>query len=185
LPLVSIGLGFHGGTSAGTKPGVVELAEGAGVPEKEHNETDWGGWSSSAEGTDLVAHYMRGFASAIEPLLGLLIERVQSMRPGSIIIENFKKCRLDVLRHREQNGDTRARRAFWSALYGNHPYARFTRAEDFEQLGQGDANDWIARSYHPKNAVLAIVGNVPASSARQMVRDWFSGWRGESDGGLV
>ena len=78
-----------------------------------------------------------------------------------------------------------AERAFWKALYGDHPYGQRPSVTTFAQLGQSDANEWIARNYRPANGVLAVVGDIDPQEVQALAQKWFGDWKQDADGSEV
>jgi predicted Zn-dependent peptidase len=66
--------------------------------------------------------------------------------------------------------------AFWRALYGDHPYSRRATTRELARIERSDVDAWLARTYRPDNAVIAIVGDVNLDEAEALARHWLSPW---------
>jgi len=187
LPLVTIGLGVHGGTAAAMPAGAAELAEGAGHPDShDHGElSDVPALGSGSALEDWSVYRVQGLSVDVERMLAVLSDRVRSLRVRYTIVENFKKYQLAVLRKEQDSPESQAERAFWRALYGAHAYGRRTTAADLERIGQGDGNDWIDRTYRPKNAVLAVVGDVDVDEVARLAERWLGDWAKSAGGSAL
>ncbi|MDR3054337.1 MAG: insulinase family protein [Zoogloeaceae bacterium] len=64
--------------------------------------------------------------------------------------------------------DTLASRAFWSALYPDHPYGVVTTPESLAALTVEDARQFWRAHYTAANAVISIVGDLEADAARAL-----------------
>jgi zinc protease len=76
----------------------------------------------------------------------------------------------------------KASRAFWRALYGEHPYARVMGLHDLRRVPADEIAEWLPRMYRPGNAVLVVAGDIDIPAASALVSGWFSRW-GTGDAG--
>ena len=53
--------------------------------------------------------------------------------------------------------------------------------ESIRRLSAGDLRDFHARYYLPSNAILAVVGDIPADEAFRRAEKFFGSWQGSSD----
>jgi zinc protease len=74
-----------------------------------------------------------------------------------------------------------AGRAFWRALYPNHPYGRVMGLDQLMQVDPDQVAEWLPRLYNPANATLVIAGDFNPARAEDLVRRWFGGWEGVPD----
>jgi predicted Zn-dependent peptidase len=74
-------------------------------------------------------------------------------------------------------------KCFAGFLYGAHPYGRPVegRSTTVPELGRGDVRDFYERWYRPNNAILVLVGDLPAAEAVGRVREAFAAWRPRPD----
>lgn len=75
-----------------------------------------------------------------------------------------------------------ANREFVRALAGNHPYAHPIEGSE-ESVGAATRDRVLAfykASYVPRGSVLAVVGDVDAKKALELVKSRFGGWKGEA-----
>jgi len=74
---------------------------------------------------------------------------------------------LNSLKQQEQSPDYVASRAFYTALYGNHPYGNWVLgdANSLKAITVEDLKAFHQKYYVAKNAVIAIVGDLTAPEA--------------------
>jgi zinc protease len=177
MPVVSVGLGLRGGPAFGQPPGVLELAERAGrVDATPHGDfDDYGAFDDRSIARDHVTYRVQGFSTAIEPILAILSDRMRGLRASYDAVEKLKK-ELGAQEHQEDLASAKGERALWRALYGDHPYGRTTLAADLRRLDRGSAEGWLEKSHQPRNAVLAVIGNVSPTKVESDARTWLSRW---------
>lgn len=71
--------------------------------------------------------------------------------------------------------DSIAGRAFWSALYPQHPYGRQATPESVAGLQRSDLTDFYARHYVAANASLTLVGDISREEAEQIATTLLDG----------
>jgi zinc protease len=180
LPVATVGLSLHGGAATASPPGADELARRLARPRvtSKARPSDFGGHLHDRYDRDDLSYVVEGSSGNVRNMLDLLADWVPSLEIREEMIPVFRRDLIPFLKKAETQPETQARRAFWSALFGPHPYGRTTSAADLEPLGKGDARGWVQRTAVPGNAVLAVVGEVDPNEVAGMVRDIFGRWSG-------
>lgn len=88
-----------------------------------------------------------------------------------------KKNLLLALKHREESPAEIAGLAFFSNLYGDHPYAHPKEGTlpTVEKLNRDDLRRFYQRYYVSKNAIIVIVGSIEASQAKEIAENLLNG----------
>src|SRR5262249_2689145 len=79
----------------------------------------------------------------------------------------------------------KASRAFWHALYGDHPYGRVLGPGDLRDVPAAQVEAWLPNVYNPRNATPVLVGDFNMATAEFLVSRWFSSWRGIETAGAL
>jgi len=181
-PTVTVTLGFRGGEATGNPLGAPELAQMLASPLKVRNGPPslYGARVSSWATTD--ATYLQGRAASgnLENLLAIISDRVDSMHVDAAMKVAWDEV-VAALRRDEARPSARSGRTFRDAVYPGSPYGRTAVGDNFDRLGGGDVQGWINRTYRPKNAVMAVVGDIDFADAELLIRQWFEGWNGDVD----
>jgi zinc protease len=61
----------------------------------------------------------------------------------------------------------KADRAFWRALFGDHPDARMISTEDLDKVTRSDVEAWVGRVHNVRNAALIVVGDVDVAEVER------------------
>jgi zinc protease len=85
-------------------------------------------------------------------------------------LERTRQQMLSGLKYELQNPGDIAGKAFYKAIFGNHPYAINTNGttETVTNLTQADVKNFHQQYYVAKNAIVAIVGAVDRKRAEQL-----------------
>lgn len=85
-------------------------------------------------------------------------------------LERVRKQMLIGLRYEEQSPGTIASKAFYSALYGDHPYAipSSGTTESVSALTRRELSAFYRRYYVGRNAMVAIVGDLDRAAASKV-----------------
>jgi zinc protease len=181
-PTVTVTLGFRGGEATGEPLGVAELAEGLAVPKK----TGYGPASkygaSISSWTTRDVTYVQGRAASgnLENILAILADRVDSLHVDAALTRYWDEI-VTSRRRDEALPSAKLERAFLEAIYPGSPYGRTPLSSNFQKLRSGDVQTWIDRTFRPKNAVMAVVGDIEFVEAERQVREWFGSWSGDVD----
>ncbi len=122
---------------------------------------------------------MTALSDQLKDALGLVAELATMPSFDDVELAKLKKRELDRLSLMSQSPNFLARREFYKALYGAHPYSHIDTTKDVvKRIHKGDLSRWHKRFFTPNNAYLVVVGNVtPAevqSAANRAFRDWGS-----------
>jgi zinc protease len=178
LPVATVGLSLHGGTSMAEPPAAADLAWLAGRPRVPGDvvPADFGLHLGSFRNRDDMLYLFEGSAGNVASMLELLAARVPATRVDPEAMAVLDREFVPFLAKAELAPEGRALRAFRRALYGEHPYGRSLVASDLGRLVAGDANGWMERAAVPQNAVLAIVGEIDPAEVEERARDIFARW---------
>jgi zinc protease len=102
-------------------------------------------------------------------------------------VERLRGEALTVLNYYQQDTRYRARRRFYETLYpAGHPYHLSSQGtlETVPNLSADALRDFHTRCYGPQGAVIAIVGNVRAEDAVDVVRAAMSDWHNPDQPGM-
>ena len=133
-------------------------------------------WTRATDDTLTIG--FRAVSDQLEEAMGLLAD--VTMNPA------FAQTELDKLKRRETNRlslqSSRpgflGHRAFYRALYGDHPYARVdTTPEVLESVSRRDLSGWHRSHVLPNNATLIVVGDVTSDQVQEMASSAFRRWR--------
>jgi len=118
--------------------------------------------------------------NALELALWMESDRMGYLLPA-LTEAKFENQRDVVLNERRQNYENRpygmAGMAIVAALYPpNHPYHWLTigAAEDLRATGIDEVRAFFQRYYHPRNASLAMAGDIDAESAIELAERYFA-----------
>lgn len=108
----------------------------------------------------------------LDPALDLLAKVVAKPAFPEDALERERARALVGLQRDEQQPDAIVEKAFWRALYGNHPYARhpYGTPDTVRAIRRDDLVAHHARYYTGANAWLAIVGDVSTAQAKDIAR---------------
>ncbi|HET6339685.1 MAG TPA: pitrilysin family protein [Polyangiales bacterium] len=79
-------------------------------------------------------------------------------------LKKLKKRELDRLSLSSQSPNFLARREFWKALYGSHPYSHVDTTKDaVAKIKRADLQKWHQKYFTATNAYLVVVGDVASN----------------------
>ena len=188
LPVVYLKLAFKSGaqTDPETLPGLSKLVAAMlkeGTTKRSSAELAdtvefLGADLSAGAGPEDLVVTMRALKDHLDEAMSLLAEVVKQPAFNNAELKKLKKRSLDRLALAERDPNYVAKRAFFRALYGSHPYARVdTTPRAVKTLSRGDLVRWHRRHMVAANAVLVAVGDVTAKQVSQAAAKAFSGWR--------
>jgi zinc protease len=133
--------------------------------------------SVSADADSLVIT-IRALAEHIGPAISLLAEVATQPSFDPKELEKLRKRELDRLKLAEGNPEYVARRAFYAALYGAHPYADIdTSPEAVKAVTRKELVDWHSSHVVPNNAFLVVAGDIDAAALAKTVDAAFRTWK--------
>ena len=183
LPLVSVGLALRGGWDASTPAGTEEMASMVTTRGAIFNgrPSDYGVHSGENYTRDNLKYVMSGGSGNFTALVAMMAEQAQSRKPEEAALVHVDRELLPVLKKYEERPEAVANRAFWSALYEGHPYGHEGTVDEMGSVTVNDLRDWIARTHTPKNAVVAVVGEIEPAAVLDQVAQWFGTWQGTGE----
>ena len=183
LPMVDLRVVFDAGSARdGSLPGLAALTsslltEGAGP------------WDANQIAERLEAVGAEMDAGALRDMAWVSVRTLTESGPLDVAVETItavlgqprfegsalqrnRQAMLVALRRDEQNPGTVARKAFYRAIFGDHPYATDTggSAESLAAITREDVQDFHRRHYVAANAVVAIVGDLDRTRAEQLAQ---------------
>jgi zinc protease len=183
FPAVTAALGFRGGTAA-SPPGVIELLrllERDGVFALDQNALEIRKADGDDYAADVVVAGHRNLSNALF-MLGARLRVLDGVHWGTVMTH----VRESGARHAPATSPAaRASRAFWRALYGEHPYGRVMNSDELRAVDSDQIKAWLPRIYNPANATLVIAGDFDLGVARDLVTRWFYDWSGLPGAGSI
>jgi zinc protease len=178
LPVVTVAVSLHGGRATATPPGAVDLAGQLAHPAVASKVTpsDFGGHFDERFDRDAVTYAVEGSSGNVANMLALLADWVPAMHVEADEASGFDREIVPYLQKAELLPEIQADRAFLKTLWGPHPYGRSTAAAELSALGAGDANGWVRRDAVPKNAVVAVVGEIEPDEVAARAEETFGRW---------
>ncbi|HEX8434541.1 M16 family metallopeptidase [Archangium sp.] len=183
MPLATVAVWLHGGSAIGEPFGVGELAGPLVFPNStfQGSAYDFGLHRSSYVSTDHALFKFSGAAGNLPNMLAMTAEQLSSLETSDAYVQYFREQAIPYIEKAEARPDYLAARAFRAALYPRHPYGRVPLAADLQAVGEREIEAWVARTYRPTNAVVAIVGELNLDEAEKQARTWLSEWSGSGD----
>lgn len=183
LPMVDLRVVFDAGSARdGSLPGLAALTsslltEGAGP------------WDANQIAERLEAVGAEMDAGALRDMAWVSVRTLTESGPLDVAVETItavlgqprfegsalqrnRQAMLVALRRDEQNPGTVAQKAFYRAIFGDHPYATDTggSAESLAAITHEDVQGFHRRHYVAANAVVAIVGDLDRTRAEQLAQ---------------
>ncbi len=110
-----------------------------------------------------------------EPALDILRNVLHAPRFDAAILEREKARTIAGLKEALTRPDSIAGKAFWSAMYPNHPYGRQATPESITALGRDDLIAFHARYYNAANASITLVGDLSRQEAEKIAESIAAG----------
>lgn len=112
----------------------------------------------------------------LTPALDVLTQVLGEPTFSSESFERVRKHMLTGLEEDLQQPATLAQNAFYAALYPSHPYGHpiSGNLSSLPKLTREDAMHFYQRYYTPKNALVALVGNVSVEQAQEIAEQLIS-----------
>lgn len=173
FPAVTAVLSFNGGTAAGEPRGVVDLLRIVQSPTLSlaANAME----VNAYDGIDFTSDVVRAGKRNLGNALYLLAARVT--RADGIDWDEALAPPEEHAAPVEPAPQVKATRAFWQALYGDHPYGRSSSYADWLAITPDQMRAWIVRMHNPRNAALIIAGDVDVAATKILVERWFGSWQ--------
>ena len=133
--------------------------------------------SASADADSLVIT-VRALSEHLDEAISLLAEVATQPSFDAKELAKLKKRELDRLKLASRNPDYLARRAFYEALYGDHPYAAIdTTEEAVKALTRADLVAWHAAHVVPNNAFLVVAGDFQRADLEESTQKSLGKWK--------
>ncbi|MGB3345279.1 MAG: insulinase family protein [Aequorivita sp.] len=168
--------------AAGEKAGVdnlvsAMLGNGTTTISKDdfNEEIDYMGASIAFGSESAYANSLAEYFPRIMELMG------DAIKNPLLTEEEFQKEKnrlIEGLKSQEKNVSNVANRMRSALMYGKgHPKGEFTTEEKVEKLTLFDVRNYYEEYFNPKNAYLAVVGDVKTAEVEALVRKYLSDWR--------
>ncbi|HSN91108.1 MAG TPA: pitrilysin family protein [Anaeromyxobacteraceae bacterium] len=138
-----------------------------------------GGESNGSTSQDTTVYWSQAPANALEQLLYVESERMGFLLPA-LTLENLDNQREVVRNERRESYEMRPYGTAWMKLMESlwnpeFPYhwMPIGSHQDLEAATLEDVREFFARWYGPRNAVLAVAGDVEPARVRVLVERWF------------
>ena len=126
--------------------------------------------SESAYATSLAEYFPR--------IMELMSDAIKNPLWAEDEFQKEKNRLIEGLKSQEKNVSNVGNRMRSALLYGkDHPKGEFTTQEKVEKLTLFDVKNYYEEFFNPKNAYLAIVGDVKTSDVEVLVREYLSDWK--------
>ncbi len=110
-----------------------------------------------------------------EPALEILKNVLHAPRFDSAIFEREKTRTIAGLKEAMTRPDSICGKAFWAAMYPNHPYGRQATPESIAALSRDDLTAFYARYYNAANASITLVGDLSRNDAEKIAESIAAG----------
>ncbi|MFZ1866356.1 MAG: pitrilysin family protein [Polyangiales bacterium] len=133
-------------------------------------------WTNSDEENTYVG--VRALSEQLEPALKILAEVAGQPAFDPDELGKLKRRELDRLALSEREPGYIARRAFYRALYGQHPYGTVdTTPQAVKRVRRQDMIRWHRAHFVGQNAFLIIAGDVDPDQVREVAEKTLGSWR--------
>lgn len=133
-------------------------------------------WTNADEENVYIG--MRALSDQLDDALGIVADVAMNPAFRNDELRKLKKRELDRLALATKNPSWLARRTFYKALYGDHPYGQFdTTPEAVEKVRRADMVRWHRKYATPSNAFLTVVGDVDPAAVKTAAGEAFGKWR--------
>ncbi|NTV69047.1 MAG: insulinase family protein [Azonexaceae bacterium] len=180
LPMLDVQIDFAAGSmfDPAGKSGLAALTRGAlDLGAGKFDETaiaeqmaDIGASLGGGADTDRASVSLRTLSATDkrEPALAILKAVVHAPLFDSAIFEREKARTIASLKEAMTRPDSIAGKAFWAAMYPNHPYGRQATPESVAALNPDDLAAFHARYYTAANASITLVGDLSRADAEKI-----------------
>ncbi len=180
LPMLDVQIDFAAG-SLFDPPGKAGLAAlthavldlGAGKRDETaiaEQLADVGAQLSGQADTDRANLSLRSLSAADKrgPALAILRDILHAPRFDPAILAREKERTIAQIKEAQTRPDEIASKAFWAALYPEHPYGREATPASVSRLTRQDVLAFHARHYVASNANITLVGNLTRTEAEEI-----------------
>lgn len=122
--------------------------------------------------------FASGLSKYADRILELLADAALNPNFTKEELEKERNILLDAIKSGEKSVATAARRVESALAYGvNHPYGEFVTQESVKRVSLEDVASNYRNYFVPKNAYLAIIGDVDFHKTKEKVTELFQLWR--------
>lgn len=183
LPMVDIRLIFDAGAARDTLGGTALLTNSMlaqGTQQSDDNAIaaafdNVGAIFSTESERDMGILSLRTLTEpqALDASLEMFTEVVSTPTFPQQALDRLKNQLRTSLQGEKQSPEALAERAFYQALYGEHPYANMPKGDEqsIEQIDRADLMRFYQQYYVAHNAVIIIVGDVDSAQAKQLAEN--------------
>lgn len=187
LPMLDVQVDFAAGSMFDPlgKSGLAAMTRGSldlGAGERDENAiadelADIGAHLGGGADTDRASVSLRTLSAKdkLEPALGILRSVLQAPRFDAAIFEREKASTIASLKDAMTRPDAIAGKAFWAALYPQHPYGRQATPETVAVLTRDDMLAFYAAYYTVGNASITLVGDLTRAEAEKIAESIAAG----------
>lgn len=180
LPMVDIRLIFDAGAARDALSGTALLTNAMlnqGTTQSDDNTIaatfdDVGAIFSSESERDMGIVSLRTLTdkTAFDAAVDMFTEVISTPAFPQAAMERLKNQFKTRLQGEKQSPEALASRAFFTALYGEHPYANMPNGTEttLEKIGRQTLIDFYTQYYVANNAVMVIVGALDLAAAKQL-----------------
>jgi zinc protease len=181
LAMVDIEVSFDAGSARdGDKPGIAMLtngllnegADGYSADQIAEHFDNLGAELNHSADRDMATVSLRSLTEAqlLQPALDMLTRVIAKPDFESTSLERIRQQQLTYLKYQQQSPDSIAEKAFYQAIYGEHPYANLPdgTSESVAALTRDQIIAFHSRYYVAKNAQVAIVGALDRKAAEKL-----------------
>ena len=180
LPILDLQVDFAAGTAYEPvgRAGVASLTRAlidlgvAGIDETQiaSRLADVGARLSGGVDMDRASVVLRTLSMADKrgPALDVLRAILSTPQFAAAVLDREKARTVAALKEALTRPDTLASRAFWSAMYGSHPYGSYATPESVSGLERADVAAFHAANYTAPRATVAIVGDLERAQAEAL-----------------
>lgn len=184
LPMVDIQVVFDAGSARDfNKPGLAKMTNevlSSGTNTKTVDQIasafeDIGARYSSAVSRDMAAVALRSLSDPkfLKPAVNTFSDVLTQPNFPEKEFLRIQKQLLNSLDEQEEQPSTIAAKAFYNAVYDNNPYGHpiSGNKDSVSKLTVNDLRDFYKNLYTAKNALIAIVGDIDETEAKQLAEN--------------
>lgn len=121
---------------------------------------------------------IRALEEHLDEVMDLIAETATQPRFDDQELRRLKAREADRLRIEYSDPAMLARREFYRAIYGEHPYAHVDLSEQsLDRARRQDLVSWHRDQFAPNNAFLVVVGRVSPEAVQSAAQRAFGSWR--------
>lgn len=187
LPILDVQVDFAAGSlfDPAGKSGVAALTRSVldlGAGERDENAiadqlADIGAGLGGGADTDRASVSLRTLVAPErrDPALTVLKSVLQAPRFDPAVFEREQARTIAGLKESLTRPGTIAGRAFWSALYPNHPYGQQATPESIAAISRTDLQAFYGRYYTARNASITLIGAISRAEAEKIAGELSAG----------